>query len=166
MAWRRLLFGVALVLVTGPVFAAALPDQSTLTITTSDGTLVGSGTYVGGNLLLDLSNSYAGDATLTVTTRGGGTLTYGVTVHANGSVTLTSSGAPLQDINRSVTARGGTVTIKQVEQAKLTAPALPGVAPGPNAHSTQGINNAAAAASVGVSHASPHAGAGSGNGKP
>lgn len=165
MAWRRISIGVVLVLLAGAVFAAALPDQSTLTI--MNGTeLVGSGTYVGGNLILDVSSTFTGDATLTVTTRGGDTLAYDATINPDGTVTLTGTDTLLQNINPSIAARGGAATISLVDEGTLTLPTLPDGVPGPNPRSTMGINNAAAAASVGVSHASDHAGAGSGNGKP
>ena len=134
--------------------------RSTLTIT-SGGTLVGSGAYSGRNLTLDLLSGFSGDATSTVTTRGGDTLTCAVSITA-GVVRLTSHGALLKNVNPSTAARGGTVTINQVS-GPLTAPTLPSGTPGPNFHSVKGIHNADAAASVGVSHASTHAPLGSGN---
>ncbi|MEJ2359190.1 MAG: hypothetical protein P8Y13_14090, partial [Deinococcales bacterium] len=171
MTSRKVLLALVLMIVGSLVFAQALPDQSTLTLTTSDGTLVGSGTYVGGNLTVDVLTGYSGDATLTVTTRGGDTLTYDVTVNPDGSVSLTSSSEPLQDINPSVKARGGTITFDQVDT--VTAPTLPSAAPGPDSHAnanasegaanaTEGMGNAAAASSTGADHANSHASGGSG----
>ncbi len=163
MVFRKIGMGLVVLLAVGMVSAAALPDQSTLTLTAADGTLVGSGTYVGGDLTLAVSDAFTGDATLTVTTRGGGTLTYAVTVNADGSVTLAGSDTLLQDLNPSIAARGGAVAITPVDPSTLTPPTLPDAAANANVHATLGIGNAAAAASVGVSHADPHAGRGSGN---
>ena len=170
--FKKMLLAAAAVVFAGAVFAQALPDQSTLTITDGSGNLVGSGTYVGGNLAVDVLGSYSGDATLTVTTRGGDTLTYAVTVGSDGSITLTDSGKMLQDINPSIKARGGSIAIDQTDT--VTAPTLPSVVPGPNDHAnanasegaanaTEGMGNAAAASSTGADHANAHASNGSGN---
>ena len=127
---------------------------------------------MGGNLSVEVLGTYAGDATLTVTTRGGDTLTYAVTVNPDGSITLMDSGKLLQDINPSFKARGGTITIDRTDT--VTLPSLPGVVPGPNSHAsanasegaanaTEGVGNAAAASSTGADHANSHATSGSGN---
>lgn len=167
MTLRNLLIALAVAALAGFVLADALPDQSTLTLTDSSGTLVGSGTYVGGNLTLDVLGSFSGDATLTVTTRGGETLTYDVTVdQTDGTITLTGTDTALQDLNPSIAARGGTVSI-DLTAVSVEAPTLP--APGPNWHANQhafdhagqGVDNAPSG--EGSTNASEHAHAGSGN---
>lgn len=175
----KVLFVAALVLLGGVVLADALPDQSTLVVT-SGGTPIASGTYVGGDLTMNVvwtqtdgSTSWSG-ATLTVTTRGGDTLTYpvDVAVDGDGNVTVTlASGQPLQSLNPSILARGGTVTLGTADA--YTAPQLP--SPGPNSHAnanawehaanaTEGMNNASDAATGGSggSHANGRASDGSG----
>lgn len=170
MNLRKLLLMLVVAVVGGAVFAIAVPDGSTLTLTDASGNLVGAGSYMGGNLTLDVLGTFSGDATLTITNRGGHAMTYDVSVDSSGNVTLVSSGEQLQKANPSILARGGTVTIDQV--ATVTPPST--LAKGPDAHAnanasegagnaTEGIGNAAAAASVGVDHANSHASNGSGN---
>lgn len=171
MRWKSIPVILAVTVLGGLAFADALPDQSTLTIY-DGGTLVGSGTYVGGDLTLNVLSSFSGDATLTVTTRGGDTLTYDVSVDAGGNVTLSDSGTPLSEINPSIAKRGGSVDIEQVDS--VVEPTLP--PPGPNAHANgnatdqalnagDGMNNAAdqATGGTGADHADGHAWNGSQN---
>lgn len=180
IALRNVLIASALVILGGMAFADALPDQSTLVVS-SGGTTIATGTYVGGNLTMDvLSGSYDG-ATLTVTTRGGDTITYTVDVTADStagtaSITLTGSGTALGDINPSILERGGSVTLVPVASGTaLTSPTLP--APGPDSHAnanafehagnaTEGMDNASndATDGAGGEHADDSADNGSGNG--
>ncbi|HKI56796.1 MAG TPA: hypothetical protein VKB31_06540 [Trueperaceae bacterium] len=179
MIWRNILIALAVAVLGGMVFADALPAQSTLVIT--DGTTpIASGTYVGGalsvNVVWDGTSEVSYDnATLTVTTRGGDTLTYtvDVSVDAGGNVTITlADGTPLEQINPSILARGQTPVYGTT--TAYTAPTLP--PPGPNGHAnanafehaanaTEGMGNASAHATAGNggSHADAHAGEGSGN---
>jgi len=178
MSSRNVLIAMVLVVVGGLAFADALPDQSTLVITDGSGTPIGSGTYVGGDLSVGVvsdgtAQSYDG-ATLTLTTRGGDTLTYtvNVSVDADGNVTITlaDSGKALESINPSILARGGTVDYSTMDA--YVAPTLP--PPGPNPHANanafqhagnaaDGMGNAAEAAITGSGHANDRAGAGDHN---
>lgn len=130
---RKALIVLAMLVVGAAVFAAAIPNGSTLTLYDSTGNVVGVGSNVNGNLSLTVLSSYTGgSATLAVTNHGGHTMTYSVTVTMLG-YSNNPTGAlvfPLYQLNASFSARREVVSITVAD----TLPTPGTVFHGPNDH--------------------------------
>lgn len=184
MMLRNILIALAVAALAGFVFADALPDHSTLSLTDSSGTVIGSGSYSGGDLSLTVNFDGTAitnePATVTVTNNGGETRTYNVLVSVdslgNVTITLADSGQSFAQINPSIAERGGTVQFCSNDGSNTVCTTPSMTLPGPNEHANanaserggnknDGMNNASdkAREGEGGSNANAHAGNGAGN---
>jgi hypothetical protein len=166
---RKALIVLVIMLVGGAVFAAAIPDGSTLTLYDSTNSVVGTGSYVGGNLnLVVLDTATTGTYTLAVTNQGGHTMTYTVNLtmdtqtDSNGNVTgatasLTVGGVPLDEINPSILARGGDVSVTTTS-GSLPSPGTVIHEPNDhaNAHATESHDNSPDVPGTGATNRGDH----------